>query len=86
MIKVLDQIKSIDRTLYLLCSVSERERDREMGEKEINLLLRSRNSSWMPWRWGVWVAAVIAMVLPVAYANPRSVGDVGGGGYARSTS
>jgi hypothetical protein len=24
------------------------------------------------------MAAVIAVVLPVAYANPRSVGDVGG--------
>jgi hypothetical protein len=27
------------------------------------------------------VAAVMAVVLPVAHANPRSVGDVSGGGY-----
>jgi hypothetical protein len=34
----------------------------------------------------VCVVAMVAVVLPVAHANPRSVGDVGGGGYARSTS
>jgi hypothetical protein len=34
---------------------------------------------------GVCVVAVVAVVLPVAHANPRSVGDVGGGVYTRST-
>jgi hypothetical protein len=30
----------------------------------------------------VCVLAMVAVVLPVAHANSRSVGDVGGGGYA----
>jgi hypothetical protein len=33
---------------------------------------------------GVCVVAMAAVVLPVAHANPRSVGDVGGGGYVRT--
>jgi hypothetical protein len=53
LMNMLDWIKSADRILYLLCSISERERYREMGEREINLLLCSRNSSRMPCRWMV---------------------------------
>jgi hypothetical protein len=46
-----------------------RDRVRENRERD--------TSNQMPWRWVCVWGAMVTVVLPVAHANPRSVGDVG---------
>jgi hypothetical protein len=57
---------------------SERERERSERE-EYHLHLGSKSPNRMPLGWRWWWVAVASMCFPSAYANPRSVGNVGEG-------